>query len=112
MALDRFMTWTDKKPAEGELQTLLEDYLGEAGTVVEQGGRLYATFSSPPSSAFRRAVPQNPGRLYSGERWFEVIPGDNGVDICTRNQDEFTNALAKGYYNIVARFYNAVREGD
>jgi len=61
-----------------------------------------------PSWAFRRVEGfQEMGRTHEvhPERWIEVWPGDDCIDIMTRQSDKFTNSIARGIALTLALFY-------
>jgi len=114
MALDRFVYWNDQRPLIKELRGILEDYLGGIGKIEDISRRDHpwwtVTLPGKPTMPFRRisgyerrgeAVEENK------ERWFEVFVDDKYVDVMTRQTDEFTNTVAQGFAELLARFYGA-----
>ena len=134
MALDRFVNFKDKKPTVRQLKILLEDYLNGAGEIdyskVNQK-TLYVVLPGKPSFPFRRMEPKLKAHqtLFDEvkERWFEVCfvslnqshqikkDKDSGekykigpnIDVITRLADEYTNIVAAGFAELVARYYQA-----
>lgn len=112
MSLDRIVCWQEKKPTKQILGDTLEDYIGEAGKVEWIDDRWYCTFPGKPSSPFRRMLPQTQIFLRNDERWFEVFINSESVDIITRSADEFTNVVAKGFAELLVRFWEARLESE
>ena len=105
MALDRFVYWTTQRPTAEEIGILLEDYLTDAGKVEIQDGRYFATLVGRASNPFKRIAGAHSPEAY--ERFFEVYVGIDCIDVITRQQDEFTNNVAKGFQELCLRFYDA-----
>lgn len=120
MSQDRFV-WMEHPPNAGELELLLEDFLGgflERGEFCEQDrpslvwkdGRWFATLVGWDSHALRRApFITDAMRAYYAQvhgvrqRFIEVYIGDDYVDVITRQADDATNALADRLAELIAR---------
>lgn len=124
MSLDRIVYFAKRKPSLKELRCLLEDYLAGAGTIdfskASEQARWYVVLPGKPSFPFRRVskigeehqklhyeMPERP------DRWFEVVfcslkqKKKPNIDIITRTQDEYTNVVARGFAELVRRYYEA-----
>lgn len=99
MSSDLFVYW-HRRPARGELRKVLEDYLGSAAEITWSAGRLFASFSSPSSYPLRRVSRHRSLVHRREERWFEVFEHDNAVDVITREQDDFVQAVAAGFAQV------------
>jgi hypothetical protein len=111
MACDRFVYWKDNKkaPTLKDVQVVLEDYVGGAGMVKLHEGRLYAVFHGKPSYPFRRVKGYEEMRHAAeqhDERWMEVFVDKDNLDVITRQTDEFTGAVAEGFAQLAARFWD------
>lgn len=113
MASDRFIYWREKRPKSAiEIASLITGYMGAAQTDVshtESNGQHHWIISIP-------GVGCNPLCSFSGiedtsqkERWFEVFLTDESLDVLTRMQDPFTNAIAEGFAEMITRWYEAER---
>ncbi len=100
----------EKMPEKGELETLLKRYVGGAATEVKfDAGRWFATLhgsNSNPVLDFEKKGYASNVPYREGERWFEVYLADNNIDVMTREQDPFTNDVAKGFAELMARLYH------
>lgn len=106
MAADIFVQFKNKNvPPKDDIQKVLEDFLGEAGKVEWDKDRFYATLQGKPSWAFKRVF-KRVSACRDDERWFEVWIGDDCLDIITRQQDHYTNALADGFAKLAANFWD------
>lgn len=113
MPCDRFVWWDGKKqkrPTRTNVGIVCEDYLKGLGTVTwsNEGRRFMCLLHGPISHPLNRikgafAVPE-PGEGFD-QRYIEVIPSGNCIDVLTRQQDEITNAIADGLSKIFARFW-------
>jgi hypothetical protein len=109
MAHDRFIYFNDRPVPDArkdyELWTFLEDFMGEAGTVVWNWdqSRFYIRLDGNVSHPARRITEHGKSRqMFIGEdrgnprnRWIEVFVGDH-IDVITRDMDPFTSAVADG----------------
>jgi hypothetical protein len=122
MALDTFVRWTGKgkrRPSKTEIRCALEDYVaGLAKEVSWTGDRFMVILWGAPSFAFQRVGPATPaqrqvwrelaaeGGLAAPDRrprWFEVYLHKACIDVITREQDEVTNNVARGFAALCAR---------
>lgn len=112
MALDRFVYWKKNKdkPTKDQVEQVIRDYLGEVMTSLKwEGDRFFvclvgkttAPLKSVATEDMRRIVTSNDGE----ERYIEVWPSDDCLDVMTRRSDEFTNNVADGLAKIFARFW-------
>jgi hypothetical protein len=114
VSLDRNIRWkrAQDMPPRKALGQVLRDFMGEAGAVRWHGDRWFMSFESPNSLALGRQSPlvEPMAALLAREpreRWIEVWPSEKllVVDVMTRQQDEFTNALAVGIVEVIARWW-------
>lgn len=114
MARDSFIWFKERVPTLEELKFILEDYLQGFGAEIKcDEDRWFVKLPGTPSFPFARVCPMITS--FPEDRWFEVYVAsleeeDKCIDIITRMQDELTNNIATGYYNIICRYYEA--EGD
>jgi hypothetical protein len=75
-------------------------------SIEDDGSRFIVTLPGVPTQPFARlvAVGLVPGQP---ERWFEVYYGDirNNIDVITRQPDEVTLAIARGFAAFCKRFW-------
>ena len=102
MSLDRFIEFDGDYPTRDEIESVLRNFFGTAGEVEWSRDRFYVTL--PGKTTFSYAGMVDVERPTGEERWIEVYPG-NPMDVITRKQDEFTNALAVGLAKTFARFW-------
>ncbi len=94
-----------------QLQFILEDYLGEAGTIRWELDRWYLTLAGKPIHPYQR-VTENPQPQTHDERWIEVYVGGH-ISVITRAQDTYTNNVATGIAMVLLKFFNGKAEmGD
>jgi len=113
MGLDRFVYWKKNKPTKAQLRTVLEDYLGGIGRVDLRKNWLLATLPGKASFPFRRIKgfeKHDPFVDHYKGRWFEVYVDSKSIDVITRQQDEFTSNVAKGFAELAARFWGGKHE--
>ena len=85
---------------------LLEDYLGEVATVSLNEDWFTITLPGKPSYALKRLARNDMDMDMPEERWFEVCCIHKAaIDVITRQADEFTNNIAKGFAELVARWF-------
>jgi hypothetical protein len=131
MALDRFVYWQTERPTREQLELVLEDFIGGAGSVKWDTDRFFVMLKGKQSEAFRRCErASETQRLYAQEvynemreRWIEVwmrdepmeleakdgdpAHSDHGcVDVMTRSADDFTNGVAARLAEVLARFWD------
>ncbi len=104
MALDRFITFKGKKPPKADLLVLCNNYLGGTGKVEVSEDRVTLTLPGKGRSAFAGIVEAYQEHPHA-DRWIEVVYGSGTFDVLTRNQDNFTNAVADGLAQDIARFW-------
>jgi len=104
MATDRFIQFGKRKPKKAELESVLRNFFGEAGTVEWNQDRFTVLLQGPGTFPFIDLEPDLAPRLRPKERWIEVYPG-NPVDVITRLGDEYTSACARGLAKMIARYW-------
>jgi hypothetical protein len=120
VALDRFVYWRDERPTFDEVVRVVRNTLGYAGSIdlrddeVQSAEELqWITVSLPgkPTHALEGIAPNVSSESLSTERWFEVVVhGDRCVDVLTRMQDQFTNAVAKSVAETLRRYWDGSDE--
>ena len=88
--------------------TALRSYVGDAAKIsgsngdeiTEKDSTAFVTLPGKPSAPFNAVVRDD-------SRWFEVFFGDDNIDVITRTQDPLLNAVAKGFADCCARFWEA-----
>ena len=111
MALDRFVYWCDQRPTFDEVVRVVRNTLGYVGSVDlnDYEGDLrnfIVSLPGKPTHALEGIAPDLPPDSLRDERWFEVVVhGDRCVDVLTRMQDEFTNAIAKSVAATLKRYW-------
>ena len=110
---DRFIYFEAKTPTTKEVERILYNFVGGAGELERSDDRWLITLPGRCSATFEGidgAYPLLPAR---DERWIEVIfRGGKSLDVLTRQQDDFTCALADGLAQAFARFYQGELEDD
>ena len=110
MALDRFVIWQKYKPTKGQLGKVLKNYVGSAGNVKCQKNRWFCVLVGSQTNPLME-IPGFPKEAYSPprkeKRWFEVYWQEHqqgivepSIDVITRQQDVFTNAVALGFQEL------------
>ncbi len=105
MSFDRFVYFEKSAPTQEDIQKVLGNFLGGVGTIEWKRDRFFVALPGTPtlaSAGFPEAIPYG---MRPEERWIEVWYKDNGLDVITRDQDDFTNALASALAEIFARFW-------
>lgn len=108
MALDRFIHFDkpDESRADvnGSLRAVIEAYIGVGGWINWSHDRWFIHLGSQNAMSSMVEV----------ERWIEVYlsPNADNIDVITRQQDNFTNAVAEGLADRLARRFNGRREKD
>jgi len=120
MAADRFVYFKDPHvPTRHEVQTVCEDFFGQAGTVSWKKDRWYIRLRGPscdPRTQLAVAYGFNyPAEIMRPERWIEVYRHDGpdeepAIDVITREQDSYTCVLADGLAQFFAGFWKGKRE--
>ena len=116
MARDLFVYWQDDKPSQEVLGLVLRNYLGEIGEIEFKNSTWFCTLPGKRTHPFKNVPGFAQKACVDGaeERWFEVFWHDdeiNAIDIITRQQDDFTNAVAVGFAEICVLSWKA-RKGD
>ena len=111
MAHDRFVKFSpENQPSREQLLEIVTNFLGGCGQILEDNYRRW-TIDLPgvPTSPFK-GLPGARPQTYEN-RWIEVILSweDKAlvVDVLTRQQDDFTNALADRLAALLVRYYQA-----
>lgn len=114
MADDRVIRFNGKHvPTRAELQVVLEDLLGGVGKIEWSEDRFFVTLPGEATLALQRTAPLfigKEGLCHKDGRWFEVWIGDDCIDVMTRLQDDFTNALAARFASIVETWWDGEYE--
>ena len=114
MALDRVVRWKDLQPTHEHIQTLIEDFFGDAARVTWEGDRWFCVLPGSPSEPFRRlrddVVTLGSQVGMASERWIEVWPNANFVYVMTRHADRYTNALAEELAQLITFGWKGERE--
>lgn len=104
MALDRMAEWGANRPDRPvtDVGRALLRYLGGAMKLrrIRHGDRWIVELASKTSHAF----PVDPGVPPNRPvRAFEVYVGHHHIDVMTRQADEYTNAVADGFFRAYTR---------
>lgn len=113
MSLDRFIYWREKKPTSVEIANFLTNYMGSAQKDFKYDytlGQHCWTVGVPGVGCNPLCRLAGTEDASQGERWFEVYLTDDSLDVLTRMQDQFTNAIAEGFAEMIARWYEAERK--
>lgn len=110
MAYDRFVYWGERRPTYDEVVRVVRNVLGYAGTIEEKAGKkglpwLVATLPGKPTLALDGIAKMATQCEMPKERWFEVFVHADSVDVLTRQQDEFTNAVADAVAETLKRYW-------
>ena len=101
MAYDRWVVWNKERPTRKELTKLLLEYVDGAGEVTHPRGDGVFFINFP-------TLKPKPGPCEQQGRWIEVWHTDSSeLDVKTRMQDNFVNAVAEGLAKLIARHYRA-----
>ena len=114
MALDRIINWQKRKPTQKQLGWLLADFVADAGQVKWIKDRYCVELRARSSPCLRRMEGVHAGYVVSirdDVRWIEVWSDQECTYVMTRQQDEFTNAIAVGLVEVLARFWEGKIEG-
>ncbi len=111
MATDRVVRWQERKPAPEEVKFVLEDFFNGQAVIDWHGDRYYVTLPGActhPLARISSLVSSEPAQ----ERWLEVWEDKDRtcLDVITRQQDEFVNALAAGLIEVYRRYWSAKPE--
>lgn len=110
MSLDTFVYWKQEVPTHEEIQQCLEDYCRGIGVVAwdDGTGRWFVDLPGKSSFPFARVGPSSRQRRQmeierSRERQFEVWLDNECLDVITREMDEITHNISRGFAVLVAR---------
>lgn len=114
MSSDRFVKWKDHRPTQSDIERALTDYLGEGiGRIEVKRGDPYiwwiiVRINGTPSDPRKHIRPElvHSTSLHQ-ERWFEVIWGEDTLDVLTRNQDPLVCAIADGFVKFCCLYWEA-----
>lgn len=116
MARDTFVYFKkDKMPKRTELQVVLEDYTaGLAKEIRWDKGRFFVTLPGTVRNPLLRVLPKDTPYARAAQeeasdatdRWFEVWVGTDNINVITRRMDEVTNAVARGFAVLCARWWD------
>lgn len=105
---DRFIRFDAKTPTTKDVERILYNFFGTAAELERDDDRWLVTLPGRCSATFdgiEGAYPLVPAR---DERWIEVIfTGGKSLDVLTRQQDDYTCALADGLAQALSQFYGA-----
>lgn len=116
MALDRFVVWTDQVPTQAQVEQVLINFFGGAATIEwkPEQQRFYCTLPGKNTFPFKDLVPKDRSDRAQSKyeapfdvRFIEVFLGQDSLDIITRMQDEYTNAISQGLQSMFCRFWGA-----
>ena len=107
MARDLFVYWDKVIPLKEDIENLLNEYTRGLGEVrwLEPKKRWFVDLPGRPSYPLQRI------EQVQRKRWFEVYVGheltNDGpcIDVITREMDEITNNIARGFAVIAARVW-------
>lgn len=114
MASDRFVHFKkDRRPTREEIERLLGNFFGDGTTtsIEWEGGRFYVSLPGHLSFPFAGLMDEVTSmEMATAEddrgRWIEVYVARTNVDVITRGMDEYTNVLADGLAEVIARFWD------
>lgn len=107
MALDRFIHFR-KNPLWTDLCTTVLQYFGPEAEV--RFDRPWIVVNLPSKESFVNQPDRNDGRV----RGLEIHQNTKmrNIDVMTRLTDQYTNALAEGLADLIARMYSGKREEE
>lgn len=122
MAIDRFIYFNKKVPGIDEMDGIIQDFFSDAGTYIHTyhgdsqiaGGISLPGMGSHPLYNIEDA--NIPSDIYESDRYIEVVMTLDEeckikhIDIITRHQDNFTNALAVGLRDVIAGWYGGDKD--
>jgi hypothetical protein len=95
MSRDVWVYWESKKPTKTMIRDELATYVsGLAKQIVWSRGRFFVQLPGGPP---------RPRIGHDGPRWFEVYIAKGNIDVITREADEITNNIARGFAVLCAR---------
>lgn len=113
MAGDRFVRFRKDAPTHDHVQRILENYFAGCGVITEDQPQHWMIVLPGKATSPFDGIPGGLRHPTFGneERWLEVVltgaKTNASLDVLTRAQDEFTNAIADGLARAFARFYRA-----
>lgn len=113
MATDRFVYWQDGlnvRPSDNEIEDALCRYINSSGRVEKPDDRFVVTLIGGAQNPFARAVDAERFAPPFDGRVFEVYIDYEYTNVITRQQDEFTQAVAEGFAATIAWKWNGRRE--
>lgn len=121
MAHDRFIRFAAPAPTREQVQTVLEDFFRDIGTVrwSDVPLRFYVSLPGKVCWALTRVYPDTHRAKAQAEevrkRWIEVVlvyePDHHlQADVITREMDDVTNAMAEGLAELLALGCGGTRE--
>ena len=113
MASDRFVNFPKGKgPKKAEVELVVRNFFGEAAQEIEwsQSSLLVklpgiGTFAYEGLVDEHGTVTDHLTKRGERERWIEVYTTRGHLDVITRMQDDYTNVLAGGLAEVLARFW-------
>lgn len=111
MPTDRVIHWQEQCPTEVEIEDALCRYVNASGRIEKPADRFMVTLIGGSKNPFPRAVDAEIFAPPFEVRMFEVYVDAKYVNVMTRQQDEFTSAVAEGFAAAIARKWNGRREG-
>jgi hypothetical protein len=112
MSADAVVRWSKKsEPSKKEIGTALKDYVGNFAYVFWNRDRFYVHLPGNLSFPFRRVGPATVAQRKAWKqeegigrrRWFEVYIGEGYIDVITRQMDEVTSVVARGFAALCVR---------
>jgi hypothetical protein len=101
MPRDMFVYFDRRMPGLATVGDSLKDYVSDCGDVAWSHDRWIAHLPGASEDT----------SIHRPNRWIEAYVGPDYVDVMTREQDEFVNAVAEGFVRRLARRFDG-RIGD
>lgn len=102
MAQDRFIRFKDDAYSADDLRIFVEDFCGKTAHLYWTSQTLMIHLDGKGSDPFARLV--NRQSSYRDERWIEIRWEPRKLNIITREQDPFTNAIANTMAKMLTRY--------
>lgn len=111
MAYDQIVIFKKDRPTKDELREAIVNYFGgyAVGPPLWKDNRWYVKLVGKGSFAWPAHLGKRPTQeVVREERWIEVYCDNfvEEVDVITRQQDEATVNLARGFVRLIARFWD------
>lgn len=103
MSQDNFVWWQDSKPTKKEIELVIIQFFGGAVTDIVYKQETFIVHLVGQYSEPLKGLGVDRYELCGEPRTIEVHAGPDCLDVLTRMQDEFTNALATRLAKIFAR---------